>query len=307
MSFLEEKLGWEPDLNRGLIASVVFHVALLLLGYFGMPRLFEDDIIVAPMGIEAALVSDITAAPKVDKAGPPPEKPKEQVQKAEPPKKEAKPAPAKENPKPAAAPPPPPPPEEKVVALPDPEKPKEEPKKEEKKPEEKKVEEKPKKKPEEKKVEEKPKKKDDNELDALLANVLDAPAAEPTPEQPKKQAKPEPAQPTTGPQTAELSVVPLSASDADNIGAQIGKNWSVDIGSLPDPSQYLAWVRVKFDGTGKVIGVEFMEPGRMSDPRYRMVAESCRRAFMITERVQFPRGKEQPVIQFGCDPRYAGF
>ncbi|TDQ77631.1 cell division and transport-associated protein TolA [Dongia mobilis] len=303
MSFLEEKLGWEPELNQGLMASVVFHIALLLVVYFGVPNIFEDEIIVAPMGIEAALVSDITAAPKVDKAGKPTEKPKQQ-QAEQTKKKETAPAPEKPK-QTASVTPPPPPPEEKVVALPDKEKPKEEEKPKEKEPEKPKAEEKPKEKPKDK-PKEQPKEEPDP-LAALLNTVLDEPAAEPTPEKPKNQARPEPAEPTTGPQTAELSVVPLSAMDADNIGAQIGKNWSVDIGSLPDPSQYLAWVRVKFDGAGRVLGVEFMEPGRMSDPRYRMVAESCRRAFMITERVQFPPGKEQPVIQFGCDPRYAGF
>jgi hypothetical protein len=302
MSFLEEKLGWQPELNRGLMASVVFHIAIMVLGYFGLPVLFQDDAIVQPMTFKADLVSDITAAPKVDKAGKPTEKPKP-TQKAEVKKKEAKPAPAKENPKPAAVAPPPPP-EEKVVALPDKEKPKEE-KPAEKKPEEKKVEEKPKKK--EVKKEEKPKKKDTSELDSLLASVLNEPAAEPTPEEPKKKAAPEEVEPTTGVQTPLASEVPLSASDADSIGNQIAENWSVDVGSLPDPSQYMAWVRVKFDGAGRVLGVEYLEPARMADPRYRMVAESCRRAFMITQQIKFPPGKEQPVIQFGCDPRYAGF
>ena len=106
MNFLTEKLGFEPELNQGLIASVVFHIALFLFAWFGVPHLFEDDFIAQPLGIEAAIVSDISAAPKVDRVSTKvSEKPK-QTQKAEPPKKEAKPAPAKANPKPASAPPP---------------------------------------------------------------------------------------------------------------------------------------------------------------------------------------------------------
>jgi hypothetical protein len=300
MNFLTEKLGFEPELNQGLIASVVFHIALFLFAWFGVPHLFQDDFIEQPMGLKGALISDITAAPKVDKASNKlTEKPKK-TQKVEPPKKETKPAAAKENPKPAAAPPPPAP-EEVAVAIPDKEKPVEK-KPEEKKPEEKKVEEKPKKKPEEKK---KPTKKDTNELDSLLASVLQDQAAEPTPEKPEKKAAPAPEEPSEGPQTPELSAVALSASDADNIGQQIGSNWAVDVGALPDPSQYIAMVRVKFDGQGTVLSVDYLEKGRMSDPKYRMVAESCRRAFFITQRVQFPPGKEQPVITFGCDPQYA--
>lgn len=301
MNFLTEKLGFEPELNRGLVASVIFHVALFLFAWFGVPHLFEDEIIEQPMGLKAAMISDITAAPKVDKAADKPvEKPKP-VQKVEQPKKETKPAPVKENPKPAAAPPPEAA-EEVAVAIPD--KPKPEEKKVEEKPVEKKPEEKPKKKTEEKKK--KPTKKDTNELDSLLASVLNEQAAEPTPEKPKKNATPEPAEPTEGPQTPLLSEVPMSASDADGIGQQIGKNWQVDVGALPDPSQYMAFLRVTFDGSGNVLTVEFLDQNRMGDPKYRMVAESCRRAFFITKQVQSPSGKPlPPVIRFGCDPQYA--
>lgn len=301
MNFLTEKLGFEPELNRGLIASVAFHIGLFLFAWFGVPHLFEDDLVLEQPGLKATMISDITAAPKVDKVSDKQtEKPKP-AQKVEPPKKETKPAAAKENPKPAAAPPPPAP-EEVAVAIPDKQKPLEE-KKVEKKPEEKKAEEKPKKKVEEKK---KPTKKDTNELDSLLASVLNDQAAEPTPEPPKKNATPEPSEPTEGQQTALTSPIAVSASDADGIGQQIGKNWSVDVGALPDPTQYMAYLRVKFDGDGNVMNVEFLEANRMGDPKYRMVAESCRRAFMITKRVVMPSGKAlPPVIRFGCDPQYA--
>lgn len=293
MSFLEEKLGWEPELNRGLIASVVFHIAILLLGYFGVPVLFQDDVIVEPLGIQAALVSDITTAPKVDRAGKPSEKPKP-AQKTEPPKKEAKPAPAKENPKPAAATPPPPPPEEKVVALPDKEKPKEE-KPAEKKPEEKKVEEKPKKK--EVKKEEKPKKQDTSELDSLLASVLNEPAAEPTPEEPKKKAAPEPAEPTAGPITEQISAVPLTSGEEEGIRSAIEQRWNVPAG-MANIDRYTVSLRLHMLGDGTVSKIDILDP--MNDQGWRVVAESAKRAVLLTQkelgRLPIPSDKYNSTI-----------
>lgn len=300
MSFLEEKLGWQPELNRGLGASVVFHIAIMVLGYFGLPVLFQDDVIIEPLGIEAALISDLTAAPKVDKAGKPSEKPKEQVQKTEPPKKEAKKAPAKENPKPAAVAPPPPP-EEKVVALPDKEKPKEEKKVEEKKkPEEKKVEEKPKKK-EEKKVEEKPKKQDTSELDSLLASVLAEPAAEPAPEEPKKKAEPAPAEPTTGPQTELISELPMTASDEDGIRDQIQKNWNIgSAAGAPNLDQILVELRIEMQPDGTVTRVTLLN--NQADPYFQSLAESAIRAVRQSSPLRIPDGKYWPSIKLRFRP-----
>lgn len=302
MSFLQEKLGWEPELNQGLIASVVFHVGILLLAYFGMPMLFQDDIIVEPLGIKAALVSDITAAPKVDKAGKPTEKPKKQVQKVEPKKAEAKPKPAQENPQPAAAAPPPPAPvEEKVVALPDKEKPKEPEKKEEKKPEEKKAEEKPKKKPEEKKKEEKPKKQDSSELDSLLASVLNEPAAEPTPEPPKKQPAPEPVEPTTGPQTDLISEIPMTASDEDGIRDQIQKNWNLgSAAGAPNIEQIMVELRIELMPDGTVTQVTLLN--NQADPYFRALAESAIRAVRFASPLKIPQGKYWPSMKLRFRP-----
>ena len=298
MNFLTEKLGFEPELNRGLIASVVFHVALFLFAWFGVPHLFEDDIVIEQPGLKAAMISDITAAPKVDKVSDKQsEKPKQQ--KAEPPKKKIAPAPTKEAQNSASAPPPPEP-EQQAAIVPDQTQPKD------KQPEKKEPEKKAKKKPEKKKPEKK-KKAEDEPFDPFKAfNLEPNQATDPTPEPPKKDAAPEPTEPTEGQQTAITSPIAVSASDADGIGQQIGKNWSVDVGALPDPSQYMAYLRVKFDGDGNVMNVEFLEANRMGDPKYRMVAESCRRAFMITKRVVMPSGKAlPPVIRFGCDPQYA--
>lgn len=297
MNFLTEKLGFEPELNRGLAASVVFHAALFLVALFGVPHLFQDDFIAQPLGIEAAIVSDLSAAPKVDRASKKvSEKPK-QTQKAEPPKKEAKPAPAKENPKPAAAPPPPTV-EEVAVAIPDKEKPKEEKKPEEKKPEVKKPEEKPKKKVEEKKK--KPTKKDTAELDTLLASVLNEQAAEPTPEEPKKKAAPEPEE-STGPQTELASEVPMTAGDEDGIRSQIEQNWNLgSAAGAPNLDQILVELRIEMQPDGTVTRVELLN--NQADPYFRSIAEGAIRAVKKASPLRMPPGKFWPTIKLRFRP-----
>lgn len=296
MNFLTEKLGFEPELNRGLVASVVFHIALFLFAWFGVPHLFDDDFIAQPLGIEAAIVSDLTAAPKVDKPSKKvSEKPK-QTQKAEPPKKEAKPAPAKENPKPAAAPPPPQT-EEVAVVIPDKEKPKEVEKPKEKKPEEKKVEEKPKKKVEEKK---KPTKKDTAELDSLLASVLNEQAAEPTPEEPKKKAAPEPEE-STGPQTELASEVPMTAGDEDGIRSQIEQKWNLgSAAGAPNLDQILVELRIEMQPDGTVTRVTLLN--NQADPYFRSIAEGAIRAVKQASPLRMPPGKYWPTIKLRFRP-----
>ncbi|MBI2256968.1 MAG: hypothetical protein HYU58_20280 [Proteobacteria bacterium] len=294
-----EKLGFDAELNRGFIASVVFHVGLFLLAWFGLPHLFEDELIYEQDGIKGAIISELTKAPRVDKVSDKvPDKPKKQ--KVEQPKKDAKPVPAKANPTPASAPPPPQV-EEQAVVIPDKPKPDQE-KKVEKKPEEKPTQQQ--KKPDETKKKEK--KKQDQDFADLVKSISPEQAAEETPQEPKTKAAAAPDEPTEGQRTAIEGDVAVSASDAESISQQIGRNWQVDVGALPDPSQYMAFLRVTFDGAGNVLTVEFLESNRMGDARYRMVAESCRRAFFITKQIKAPSGKQLPSpIRFGCDPQYA--
>jgi hypothetical protein len=300
MNFVMDKLGFDAELNRGFIASVVFHVGLFLVAWFGVPHLFEDELIYEQDGIKGALISELTKAPRVDKVSDKvPVKPK--TQKVEQPKKDAKPVPAKENPKPAAAPPPPQV-EEQAVVIPDKTTPEPE-KKVEKKPEQKPKEQQ-KKKPDE--PNKKKQKQQDEDFAKLLNSVSPDQAAEATEEQPTKKAAAAPTEVTEGQRTALEGDTAVSASDAESISQQIGRNWSVDVGALPDPSQYMAFLRVTFDGDGNVLTVEFLEKNRMGDSRYRMVAESCRRAFFITKQIKAPSGKQLPSpIRFGCDPLYA--
>jgi hypothetical protein len=283
-------------ITGGILMSLVFHVMLALLIVLGVPSFFKPEVLEAPPTIELATLSDITAAPKVDKAGKPMDKPKPKPPAPET-KKETKPAtPTPVPPKPAT---PPPAAEEQAAVIPD--QPTEkaiEPKKPDPKPEEKKT---------DKKPEDKPKpKKDDQQaaMDALMKNLAnDAPAPD-SEEKPKKKAAPEPAEPTTGQVAPLVNDVPLTMAESDGIAQQIQPNWNIDVGSLPgDPQQYTAWLRVTFGPDGTVQTVEFLDPQRMaSDQRYRYVAETCKRAFSITQRITFPTGKEQPSIKFGCDP-----
>lgn len=295
MSFLAENLGFDRELNRGLVASVLFHVVLFLFAWFGVPQLFQDDIIAEPLGIEAAIVSDLTAAPKVDRPSKKvSEKPKE-TQKVEPPKKEAKPAPAKENPKAASAPPPPAA-EELAVAIPDQQKPKEEKKAEEKKPEEKKPEEKKKKKEEEKKK----KKQDTAELDNLLASVLNEPAAEPTPETPKKKAAPEPEE-TSGPQTDLVSEIPMTSGDEDGIRSQIESNWNLgSAAGAPNLEEIVVELRIELQPDGTVTRVTLLN--NQSDPFFRSISESAIRAVRQASPLKLPPGKYWPTIKLRFRP-----
>ena len=283
-------------ITGGILMSLLFHVLLALLIVLGVPSFFEPEVLEQPPTIELATLSDITAAPKVDKVGKPDDKPK--TPPAPEAKKQPTPEPATPSP-PKPATPPPPAVEEQAAVIPD--------KPIEKEPEQKKPEPKPeeKKKEEKKKTEEKPKKdKQQQDFQSLLNNLAKETPAPDTQEKPKKKAAPAPAEPTVGQQTALLSDKALTQGESDDIARQIRPNWNIDIGSLPgDLAQYMAWLRVTFGPDGTVLTVQYLEPQRMADdPRYRNVAESCMRALKITGRINFPPGKEQPVIKFGCDP-----
>src|SRR4051794_10779317 len=93
-------------ITGGVLASLVFHVLLALLIVLGVPSFFEPEVLEAPPTIEPAPLSDTTAAPKVDRAGKPMDKPKPKPPAPET-KKETKPEPPKPVPPTPATPPPP--------------------------------------------------------------------------------------------------------------------------------------------------------------------------------------------------------
>jgi len=295
--------------NDGLLGaigvSVLLHVVIVAFVALGLPIFWEPEVLPGAIGIEMAQLSDITAAPKVQKEGPPkpkPEPPKEEVKKEEP-KKETPPPPP--NPPAAAAPPPPPPEEVVAEAIPDPEaeKKKEEDKK--KQEEKKKAEEEKKKKKEEdkkKKEEAKKKKQEDEALDTLLANVLDnAPAPEPEKKPEKQKTEAAPQEASTGPQTELASEVAMTASEEDGIRGQIERNWN--LGSLagsPDLAGMLVDMRLTLLPDGTVTKVELLNSG--SSPYFRQAAESAKRAVMISSPLQLPPGKSYPTMRLRFYP-----
>ncbi|MGH6893646.1 MAG: hypothetical protein ACREEP_15465, partial [Dongiaceae bacterium] len=75
------------SLGAGVLLSVGLHALLITFVVFGLPIFWEPEPLPGAIGIELAQLSDITAAPKVQKEAPPkpkPEPPKEEVKKEEP-------------------------------------------------------------------------------------------------------------------------------------------------------------------------------------------------------------------------------
>ena len=297
------------SLGAGVLLSVGLHAALVGFVIFGLPIFWQPEPLPGAIGIELAQLSDITAAPRVQKEGKPnkqPPEPQQEVKKEEPKKETPPPPPAP--PAPAAAPPPEPEPEEEVAeAIPDPaaEKKKEEEKKkaEEKK---KKEEEKKKKEAEKKKKEEerkKQQKKDDEALDALLANLTPDKAAPEPEEQPKKKkAEPQPSEPSTGPQTELASEVALTASEEDGIRGQIERNWNLgSLAGAPDLTGMLIEVRITLQPDGTVTGAKVINSG--SSPMFRQASEGAVRAVMVSSPLKLPPGKtyDTMVLRFRPD------
>jgi outer membrane biosynthesis protein TonB len=276
-------------ITGGVLASLLFHVLLALLIVLGVPSFFKPEVLEAPPTIELATLADITAAPKVDKAGKPDDKPK--TPPAPETKKETKPEPLKAAP-PVPAAPPPPAPEEQAAVIPDkpiekaPEEKKPEPKPEEKKKEEKKKVEKP-----------KPDKKQQNEMDALLNNLSQETPAKESEEKPKKNAAPEPAQPTTGQQTDLVNDVPLTMAETDGIRTAIEKNWLIPVG-MANMDKYTVSLRLHLTPDGVVTQIDVLDDS--GDPGFRTLAESARRAILITQnelgRLPIPPDKYNPTI-----------
>ncbi len=301
--------GGSGSLGAGVLLSVGLHAVLIGFVIFGLPIFWQPDVLPGAIGIELAQLSDITAAPKVQKEGKPNKQPEPQPEvKKEEPKKETPPPPPAP-PKPAAAPPPPAaePEPEVAEAIPDPEA--EKRKEEEKKKEEqkKKEEEKKKKEAEKKKKEEEikkqQKKKDDQALDTLLANVLDQkPAPEPEEQPKKKKAEAKPAEPSTGPQTENVSEIPLTASEEDGIRGQIERNWNLgSIAGAPDLTGMVVEVRITLQPDGTVTGAKVINTG--SSPMFRQASEGAVRAVMISSPLKLPPGKtyDTMVLRFRPD------
>jgi len=276
-------------ITGGILMSLLFHVLLALLIILGVPSFFEPEVLEQPPTIELATLSDITAAPKVDKQGKPDNKPKT------PPAPETKKEPKPEPPKPAPPTPPsapPPAPEEQAAVIPDkplekaPDQKKPEPKPEEKKVEEKKKPDKP-----------KPDKKQQSDMEKLMNSVLNEPPAPESEEKPKRKAAPAPAEPTVGQVAALVNDVPLSAGEQDAIRAAIEERWNIPLG-MANIEKYVVMLRLHLTPDGVVTAVDVLDD--TGDPGFRTIADSARRAVLITQsdlgRLPIPPDKYNATI-----------
>jgi outer membrane biosynthesis protein TonB len=300
--------GSSGSLGAGVLVSVGLHVALIGFVIFGLPIFWQPEVLPGAIGIELAQLSDITAAPKVQKEGKPNKQPTPQPEvKKEEPKKETPPPPPAA-PTPAAAPPPPEPePEPEVAeAIPDPaaeKKAEEEKKKQEEK---KKAEEEKKKKEQEKKKKDEEKKKrqkeDEEAMKKLLGDLTPDKAAPESDQKPAKKAEAKPAEPSTGPQTENVSEIPLTASEEDGIRGQIEHNWNLgSLAGAPDLTGMLIEVRITLQPDGTVTGAKVINSG--ASPMFRQASEGAVRAVMISSPLKLPPGKtyDTMVLRFRPD------
>jgi hypothetical protein len=272
------------DLTRGsLISSAIFHLALIVLVFVGLPQIFapkplEDT----PIAVQLVTLAPETRATQLTKTPPKPDtKPEPQIAQAtpeppkpEPPKPEPpKPAPPPKPPEPTPDPPKPEPkPPEPKAELPKPEPPKVEPKPEPPKP---KVVEapKPKAKPE-------PPKPDQKQLasdfDSLLKNLTRQKTA-PTPEDAQPKAKQPPAQQQASSQPIAPLGAQLTVSELDLIRQQISQCWNIDPGSK-DAQKQRPEFRVFMNEDGTIRSAQLLNSDLMSDPIFRSAAESAQRA-----------------------------
>lgn len=271
---------------RNVAFSIVFHVALVVAAYVGLPSFNDfEDVQDVPISVEIVTVSDDTNLPTKPKE---PEPPKEEV-KAEP-----KPTPKPPAPPPAPkgsveAPPEPEPlpePEEEKVAVivnPDPK-----PKKEAKpKP-------KPEPKEEPKKVEAKkraptpipPRKPKPPDQFASVLKTLEELKTAPREETPKEQKKAEPKRDFASmmenaleSDKSRMDIGPeLTISEKDLVRRQIQRCWNLPAGAK-NAHEMIISIRMAMNPDGTVQQARILDDARMStDPFYRTMAESALRA-----------------------------
>jgi outer membrane biosynthesis protein TonB len=285
----------------GAFLSVVFHVALIVVAYYGIPSLRRDVMMETPIMVEIVNVAEITNAPQ------PEVKPEKQAKveepKPEPPKPEPKPEPPK--PEVKVAPPPPPEPEPEPEPAPEPEvaivppppeakpKAKEKPKpKPEPKPEvKKKPEPKPKPKPKAPaalvKVKPKKKPKPPDAFASVLKTVADL-KRQPVPAQkePEEKKKKEEPKASFEDQIAKALVSkkrsfdqskPLSISEIDYVRQQIAKCWNPPAGAK-NAQDMIIEIAVAMNMDGTVRDARINNKNIQSDPFLQAMAESALRA-----------------------------
>jgi hypothetical protein len=226
-------------MRRYAAISALFHVAIVVIAWFGVPDLFRRDLPEdQPLIVEVLPISSITNAPppkpeppKVVEAPKPPE-PKPEPPKVEPPKPE--PPKVVETPKPPEPkPPPPPPPPPPPVAAPPPPAPAPVQRAEAPLPRP------PKARPEQPKPVkqaappvEKPQKQQKQQAFDLNNMLRDLTRQKPQPQQtPQQQQAQAPAAPRAASNAPHNPNIPLSMTEEDAIRQRIVQNWNLDIGA----------------------------------------------------------------------------
>ncbi len=285
-------------LKRGIIYSVLLHLAVLIISYFGIPSFFEElppENIVTVELLPVSSVTNVKPATVTQKPTPKPapQKPepkKPEPKKPEPPKPQPpKPEPKKPEIKDETPPPPPPKPKEDVVEKVEEKKP--EPKKEEPKPEPKKPE--PPKpqppKPEPKKVEpKKPEpKKDASAEDAWEALERDlSEKAEQQAKEEKLEDKNQAVQSNKSDQNYDAGI-PLSTTEKDAIAGQFKSCWSYNAGGR-DVSQMYVPITVQLTKQGDVINVRAAPVASFgNDPFYAAFVASALRAVKVCSPLKY--------------------
>jgi len=263
-------------MRRNITFSLLFHVMVLTVAYFGLPALRRD---IAPADTPI-LVEIVTVAEKTNAPAPPPPKP-EPKKKAEPEKPKPKP---KHEPKKMTAPPPPPPPakpEPEIAAVPPPPQPK--PKAKEKP----KIEEKPKKKAPPMLAKAKPRRKPKppDAFASVLKTVEKLKRRTPEPEKKpeKKKKKDETFEKmmskalATSKRRSDPSA-PVTISEIDLVRQQIARCWNLPAGAK-DAENLIIEIKVVMNPDGTVNTANITNRVRMGlDPFYRSAAESALRA-----------------------------
>ena len=256
-------------MRNAFTQSVLFHLAIVAISYFGFPYISRSPTITdAPIMVEIVKVDELTNAPP----------PKPQPEKK--PVPEAKKAPPPPKPPKASTPPPPPPAKEKEVAMLVPDmkaKPKEQPKPETKAPE----------KPERQLANVKPKRKPKppDQFTSVLKTVEKLKAQPQPREKEKEKAKPESfeqqiAKALTS-RTAEHNPMrPLAISEIDLVRQQIRECWNLPAGAK-DAQDLNIEIRVVMTPDATVREARIQDQRRLQgDPFFRAAAESALRAVL---------------------------
>ncbi|AIF80858.1 hypothetical protein I862_01475 [endosymbiont of Acanthamoeba sp. UWC8] len=258
---------------KGLLASVVFHIAILCLFIFGLPFSYHKADLDYAIVVDMVDISEITNI-KVNNSQK--TKPKEveqtrNIPKAKQEKKIEKIEPeAKEEPVKRAE-------DTKAETLPEKKKSPEKLKKEDQKKLEK----------EKKKREEQKKKHDDDLFAKSILNTLEE-ASEAEKEDKKKPDKKETkTKPLKGETNKEYnSSLPLSLSEKDFIRSQVEKHWNTTAFSGADSLGMQVTLHIKLDREGNVVEVRPVKKLFNNNPKYEAFVESTIRAVKMASPIQ---------------------